>query len=108
MPKLTTTRQTNLIHNFSSIKLSQASIELLSTGLSFTPTTTIETAKAYFTLLQQYDQYSNSLRSQYIKTCTSQNFKPTDITPSPDSNTIQVFRKMKFLKNSTTLQPSPI
>ena len=105
-PKLTSLKQTKMIHNFSSIHLSHTDVELLSKGLSFTPTPKIQTPTAYFNLLHQFDYYANSIRSQYVSHFTSKDLKITDMPIQSDSNTPQIFQKMKFLKNKS-IPPHP-
>ena len=95
-----------MIHNFSSIHLSNTDVELLSKGLSFTPTPKIQTPTAYFNLLHQFDYYANSIRSQYVSHSMSKDLKITDMPLQTDSNTPQIFRKMKFLKNKS-IPPHP-
>lgn len=88
--------------------LTTADIELLSKGLSFTPTPMHNIPKDYLNLLQQYDQYARTIRSQYSKTQLRQNLAPHNITPPLNSDTAQVFRKMKFLKNKPIKQTHPL
>ena len=97
----------NLTHNYSSLPLTTADSELLSKGLSFTPTPKLETPHAFFELLHQFDHYATSIRSIYNQQLKTRNLKLPDTHPPSDSNTAYVFRRMKFLKNKPALPSEP-
>ncbi len=88
------------VHNLSdSSPLTTDVITVLNKGLSFSLTPKY-TTEDHLTLLQQYNHFSNTIR----KACNPKTTLQYDHTPSNDITTPFIYRKMKFIKNNTTVK----
>ena len=95
----TNTSTSLTVHNLSNITLTHEELQLLSKGLSFSPTPTLPLKKGYFQVLNHFDQFAKSIRQKYVHT---QFHAPTK-QPQEEESTItsQVYRRMKFLPKIT-------
>ena len=98
-----------IVHNLSSYQLTNEDFQLLSKGLSFTPTPNIPPHISYINILQQYNEFARTVRLQFARTSASAiiscdkhiYYSPPEIYP-----TSHTYRPMKFLPKRTYTSPT--
>lgn len=91
------------IHNLSTFNLTPQHIQILTKGLSFSPTPRVSHTDLHRQILHSFDNYAKSLRLKYKRAqCTRQrqHHKPTSQT-----TTSNIYRCMKFLPPPTVESP---
>ena len=88
------------IHNFSNITLTNQELQLLSKGLSFTPTPTIPPHKAHLNILKEFDNFSRTLRQKFTHAQYHPYYKKQHVVQR--CNTSHIYRRIKFLPSIPT------
>ena len=88
------------VHNLSSMSLSPDELQLLSKGLSFAPTPHLPLKKLFFQILDAFDSYARSVRQKYVH-ALYHSHNASQLTLEEDTETSKIYRRMKFLPNST-------
>ena len=88
-----------MVHNLSSMTLSQEERQLLGKGLSFAPTPKIPVKKAYTQVLDCFDSFAKSVRQKYVDTLRYFS-KAMSVPQEEPTTTSKIYRPMKFVPKS--------
>ena len=88
------------VHNLSSVVLTPEELQLLSKGLSFSPTPTIPRKRMYIQTLNYFDLYAQSIRKKYVQ--AMKYYAPTSQPVQVETTTTsKIYRYLKFLPHDS-------
>ena len=83
------------------MSLSPDEVQLLSKGLSFSPTPDQPLKRTYFQILDCFDSYARSVRQKYVNAQFHPYLRPP--SPTQETESSMVYRRMKFLPSSRSI-----